>query len=50
MRIRLPVQADRFALGGVVRSGSLAPLAMSFSEAVFWTSVLSTLDRTSAEG
>lgn len=40
---------DRFALGGVVRSGSLAPLAMTFSEAVFWASALGTLDRTTAE-
>jgi len=40
---------DRFAIGGVVRSGSLAPLAMTFSEAVFWASALGTSDRTSAE-
>jgi len=40
---------DRFAIGGVVRSGSLAPLAMNFSEAVFWASVLPTLDRMTAE-
>lgn len=40
---------DRFALGGVIRSGSLAPAAMSFSEAVFFTSVLSTTDRQLAE-
>jgi hypothetical protein len=40
---------DRFAIGGVVRSGSLAPLPMTFSEAVFWTSVLGTSDRQAAE-
>lgn len=40
---------DRFAIGGVIRSGSLAPAPMSFSEAVFWTSVLSTSDRQLAE-
>lgn len=40
---------DRFTLGGVTRSGSLAPAAMTFSEVVFWTSVLSTSDRQLAE-
>jgi hypothetical protein len=46
----IPVIAKtRFAIGGVIRSRSLAPLAMTFSEIVFWPSVLSTTDRQTAE-
>ncbi|QGZ17225.1 minor tail protein [Arthrobacter phage Giantsbane] len=37
---------DTFALGGVIRdTGSLAPLAMTFSEAIFWPSVLTDSER-----
>jgi hypothetical protein len=40
---------DRFALGGVIRSGSLAPAAMTFSESLFFASVLSTSNRQTVE-
>lgn len=40
---------NRFAIGGVIRSGSLAALPMTFSEAVYWTSVLGTADRQAAQ-
>lgn len=40
---------DRLAIGGVVRSGSLAGIVQSFSEWVAWTTVLSTTDRQTVE-
>ena len=40
---------DRFALGGVLRSGSLAPLPMTFSEALFFPSVLTVGNRQTVE-
>jgi hypothetical protein len=40
---------NRFAIGGVLRSGSLAPLPMTLSEALFWPGALSTGDRQLAE-
>lgn len=40
---------DRFAIGGVKRSGSEANLAMTFSELVVWGSTLGTSDRQTAE-
>lgn len=40
---------DRFAVGGVVRSGSLAPLAMVISELVFFPSALSDTNRATAQ-
>jgi hypothetical protein len=40
---------NRFAIGGVVRSGSLAPFAMTFSELALWGSALGTTDRQTVE-
>lgn len=36
---------NTFALGGVLRSGTLSPLPMTWSEAVFWSTVLTSTDR-----
>jgi hypothetical protein len=40
---------DRFAVGGVVRSGSLAPMAMVISELVFFPSALTDANRATAQ-
>lgn len=40
---------DRFAVGGVSRSGSEANFAMTLSELTFWPAALSTADRQSVE-
>jgi len=40
---------DRFAIGAVVRSGSLANFGFTFSEMAFWGSALGTTDRQTAE-
>lgn len=40
---------NRFALGGVLRAGSMAPLPMTFSEAAFFTTALSTTTRRALE-
>lgn len=43
------ITSDRFAIGGVVRNGSEANFAMSFSELVLFGAVLGTSDRQTAE-
>ncbi|WBF79001.1 minor tail protein [Arthrobacter phage Bolt007] len=40
---------DTFALGGVIRAGSLAPLDMRLTEAIFWPAILTPGERRDVE-